>query len=294
MNKLLTLTLAVLLTGSAQASCEWLRRIVMANSNAAAISTAFNNRGIPQANDQAAIIASGFDVQTCFNVAMQNQAFNVLVGMSRNGYLTDSNKAVIGQLMLTNPGQVSNGDLVPFLGSLPVSQRGQYAALAAQVSARSPRNALKPVDSALYIKYQIFQGQTIPCAAMTDQELVGYLLAPETMSVVMATSCRNIICDRAVTLALGRAAGGGTTNGTSKVSVLSQPVVTALNAPMANGLEAALRGLGSSVTNVDRTALSALTDSWLNGTAVSDEQRGKLLIALGQEAFDGWVKTFNK
>ncbi len=294
MNRLLTLTLAVVLAASTHAApCAWLQNSVASKgTNVATMLLQFSGRGITAPADQAAILASGFDVQTIFNVAIQYPAFDVLSGMSRNGYLTASNQAVVGQAFLNavNP-PAEKFNL--WLYGLPVSQRGAYADLALRLAATQPRNAACPVEGLLFVKYQVLRGVgQIPCAAMTDQELVTYLLAPEPMGVLSATRCRTLLLDRAVGLARQQARGvPASTNGVSAVSALVAPVVTALNAPLCNGLEPALQSLGSGVTNVDRAAVAALVSVWTNG-AVTVEQQGKVSVVMGVDAFNQWGGVF--
>jgi len=89
-------------------------------------------------------------------------------------------------------------------------------------------------------------------------------------------------------------------NGVSTVATMIAPVVTALNAPACVGLEAALQGLGSTLTNVDRTVLLTLVPTWqtnaMNGVsspATVTAQLGKISVALGVDGFNHWVGVYN-
>ena len=300
MNKFVTMILAATLTVTAQAA-PWLYTAAQ-NTNAAVAQ--LKAWGVTNTADQTAILASGFDAQTTFAVAMRDSAWPLACRLSQDKSVSVSNTIALGRALLTANPPPPATPFIYWLQSIPLEQRARFSAMAAvAVPLAYP---LSPVGGSLFLKYSVMRGVhwNDPGVA-TDQELTTYLLAPEEMAASSALMCKQAIKDRATALARIQLRGmasppAAASNGVSVVATMIAPVVTALNAPMCTGLDGALQALGSPVTNMDRTALPALAATWqtnamnsVTSPAKVAAQLGKISVVLGVDAFNAWVNLYN-
>jgi len=262
--------------------------------------------GITNTIDRQTIIAANYDVQVTVASALRNRAWNVLGILSKHWQhpLTVTNNIAIGRMVMAssnNPPLVSF--LCDWLQTIPVDQRQRFSPM---LSNMPPVFVAMPTYSALFVKYQVLQGIALNSIQMPEQDLVANLLAPEPMMLQRANDVRAAIKNKAIVLAKAQLRSGAapaTTNGIPPASVLIGPVSAALNAPLCAGLEEALRALGGSITNVDRSALPALCAAWqqdaLNAVSAGDlstaqSRLGKISVVLGAQVFIPWNETFNK
>ena len=164
-----------------------------------------------------------------------------------------------------------------------------------------------PVFGALYMR-AVITGRPInaPVGGASVQELITCLLAPEIIQPAQVAMCKSAVRDRAAQLARWQLRNmspppPASSNGVGTVSTMIEPVAAALNAPMCLGAEPALRALGATCANVDRTAVSALVTAWtndaINGVSSPGQvslEVGKISVVLGVEAYNEWAVLYNK
>jgi len=302
MKRFLTLTCSLLLVaGSFASPSSWLQNgAAKQGTNGIAIQLAA--WGVTNAADRNAIASSGYDADQTSAIAISGRAWRVACQLSTLGELSISNNIALGRALLVAIPPPTPQVFLPWLQSIPLAQRTRFICMATNMAAGL--FPTQPVYSTLYTKYTVLQGIALNDPRVSEQDLATYLLAPEAMTAAQATGCKQAIKDKATALARQQLRGlvsvPGTSNGVSTVATMIAPVVTALNAPACTGLEAALQGLGGTITNVDRTALLALVATWqtnaMNGVSTPAKvtaQLGKLSAALGVDAFNRWVGVYN-
>ncbi|MCX6997554.1 MAG: hypothetical protein NTV49_10820, partial [Kiritimatiellaeota bacterium] len=134
------------------------------------------------------------------------------------------------------------------------------------------------------------------------------LLAPEEGDGGTVVGSKKAIFDAAVVQAKVKLRSEGKTfivgpDGVNPLTAVLQPVVTALNAPLLNGLEQALAGLGLSVEQIkmSRDPLKQLADGWckkiMNAGADRTDikwRRPKISVALGAEDYAAFIRRYNE
>ena len=89
-------------------------------------------------------------------------------------------------------------------------------------------------------------------------------------------------------------------NGVNPLVAMVQPVVTALNTQECVGVEAALRGLGSAIPDMDRKAARDLVAGWqpkmMSGEMAPGDVSlvlGKIAVMLGPDGYNRFVDGYN-
>jgi hypothetical protein len=84
------------------------------------------------------------------------------------------------------------------------------------------------------------------------------------------------------------------------IEVEMKPVVDALNAPKLQGLEAALRGIGVEIADVERAPaiwdaiIAEKTAIFYGDKPAHPTQDGGIMLLLGPDGYNAWVKEFNE
>ncbi len=189
-----------------------------------------------------------------------------------------------------------------FVRRLPRDERGPFEPALSRLIPH--RFGSRPVFGELELKYQVLRGEP-PVTGRTDTgDLVRLLFAVEGLDLRTAERLREAIKWNAVRLARHQLREQGLTfvaaDDVNPLEDRVRPVVNALNAAGAEGLEAALRGLGADVADVDRSELLRYADAWRERILLGDmSQRdangilGKLSVALGVDGFNDFVEVYN-
>lgn len=164
--------------------------------------------------------------------------------------------------------------------------------------------ARQPVRSALIAKYAMVQtgAGAVSLAQASVEELVALRLAPE----LRAGDEAGMILERATVAAKKALRADGKSfvvkDGVNPLTAKIQPVVDALNAPAADGLEAALAACGIQIANQDqaRAALAAKVPAWrdaiLNGEVAPNAQTpylNALKVGLGIKDYNLMIDAYN-
>ena len=139
---------------------------------------------------------------------------------------------------------------------------------------------------------------------VNEADLIRLLLAPEPASLADVQTMKAAVKARAVRLARQGLRAEGKSfvvkNGVNPLEVKVRPVIDALNAQECAGLEAAFRGLGSTVQDVDRSGLAPLTVGWRAkilsgemGGAEAAARLGKIALVMGADGYNRFVDEFN-
>ena len=255
--------------------------------------------GLTNAVDRSAVTA-GWDEDALVDTALKEQAYGVIgFTMTRDKFTPANMERVKAAVLAEWPPPLAVLDLAT---RFPIAERGDFQA--AVEAAGAVRYANQPEYGRLMVKYAILRGLSICGPDVAEDELVRYLLAPECMSLGSTDKCKRAIKERAVTLARVKLRAEGKSfvvkDGVNPLVAKVQPVVDALNAPECAGLEAALRGLGSSVTNVDRKGMDDLVAAWqpkmMSGEMPPGDVScilGKVSVALGPDGYNRFVDAYN-
>ena len=255
--------------------------------------------GITNAVDRTAIVA-GWDEDTFVDAALKYRAFNLLTIVMAQEKFSAANMEKIKTAVLAekNPPEQS-----PEIGlKLPVAERGALKAAAGTVYAR--RYAEQPEFGRLWMKYRFLRDVSIYSPEVSVEDMVSLLMAVEPMAITDAESAKRAIKTRVVDMARASLRAEGKSfvmkNGVNPLVAKVQPVVDALNAPACEGLEAALRGLGATIQDVDRTELKKVSDAWraqiMRGDVTGNEAArllGKISVVLGSDGYNGFVDEYN-
>jgi hypothetical protein len=91
-----------------------------------------------------------------------------------------------------------------------------------------------------------------------------------------------------------------TKDGVNPIEIRMKPVVDALNAPKLQGLEAALRGIGVDIPDIERTPAiwDAITEKknaiFYGDRPANPPLDGGIVLLLGPDGYNAWVKEFNE
>jgi hypothetical protein len=255
--------------------------------------------GLADAGAREAVLAS-WDEDVAVEAAVSNRAYELMGWLVAKGGLSREGRQKIRDgVLAVDPTPVGVVDLA---WAYPVAERGDFEAAMRSVAPK--RFSTAPVYGDAVITHNILRGVPVLSADVPEADLVRVLLAVEHMPLSHAQSCKAALKERAVRLARERLRAEGKSfvvqNGVNPLVELVQPVIDALNAPGCAGLEAAFRGLGSDVADVDRAALGAAAVGW-QAEVMSGERSGaavtailgKLAVALGPDAYNAFVDAYN-
>lgn len=257
------------------------------------------SRGIRDEANQQAILGS-WDERVLVDKALEEDSLQVLVwAMHRDSLSRESIQRVLEH---ERAKPEPSYHLWRFVQALPRHQHGEFEDLMERLVPVVYRG--RPVAAEMALKYEVRQGRYSITAGTETADLVLLLLAPEPMRMRHSRRLRNATRDHAVRLARIQLREAGKSfverDGVNPLADAVRPVVEALNAPMALGLEEALRGLGADVEDRDRSELQAMTmrlrDEVLRGDRIGRQRArilGRLSIGLGVDAFNAFVEEHN-
>ena len=245
-------------------------------------------------------LTRAWDEDVLVDTALRNRAYGVLVLVMTRDKLTPVSMGRVKNALLAETAPPPA--VLDVICQFPVAERAQFQAVA-EVAA-VVRYVDQPEFGRLSVKYSVLRGTSVFAVGTNEQDLVRLLLAPEPLSLAFAENCKKAIKDGAVVLARVKLRAEGKSfvvkNGVNPLVVMVQSVVTALNAQECAGLEAALRGLGSDVQDVDRKSMRDLVAGWqprmMAGEMVPGEVSqvlGKIAVALGPDAYNRFVDAYN-
>ena len=280
--------------GTLEGMAEWAR-----NEGREAVTARLARQGVAEANDVAAIL-DGWDEAVVVERALAGRAYALLAWVGRYDTFSPASVASIRQALLAEPEPVP--EVLDLIRYLPLGMRGDFEQMLYDLVPR--RFAATPAFGRHYVKYALLRNEGLFSAAMDPSDLVGLLLAPEPLALGGAESLRRALRDGAVVQARNWLRYSGRSfvvrDGVNPLTEAVQPVVEALNAPGAAGLEAALRGLGAEVPDFDRGELEALAVDWqakiMSGELIGaglNSVLGKLSVVLGVEGFNAFVERYN-
>jgi hypothetical protein len=255
--------------------------------------------GLPEEEDQN-LVLSGWDESTVVDVSLKNDSLLLLTRAARLDGLRDSSVQRILAHEQAKPAPSHAIWALYFF--LPREQQRGFEPLVRKLI--EERYKEKPVEADLARKYGLGMGRDSVHKDSEAKDLVRLLLAPEPLSLYRTDVLRKILKEQAVRLAKRKLRDEGGTfvvqeDGVNPLLEKVKPVVDALNAPMAAGLEAALRDLGADVPEQERSDLAAWVAEWkekvLYGEVPqSSDLLGKLSVGLGVEGFNAFVDAYNR
>ena len=214
----------------------------------------------------------------------------------RRDKISLSNRQIVANMILsdTNINYLASSVIEKF----PIKERQQFLTiLTNSTTIFSPFDA--PTNTRLCATLLV-NGQILNQASLTD--LISVLLAPEPLKLVQATAIKESIKFVSTDYARRYLRNNGqsfviSTNGVNPISTVMKPIVDALNAPYCNGLESALRVVGVTIDDVDRTSLITWNTIWQNkvfiGDALPVNYIGKIMICLGTTNYNSWTIQYN-
>jgi hypothetical protein len=256
------------------------------------------NLGVFETADQD-LILSDWDETKLVDVALRVDAMRLLALAARQDGLQDES---VQRILEHEQAKATPSDgvwsLYLFLNR---KQQAGFEPLLEVLIAQ--KHADQPIQAAMARKYMVGMGQPEITVKTGTADLVSMLLAPETIDLPRVKVLKRTIKDQAVRMAKRKLREEGGTfvvqeDGVNPLLAKVRPVVDALNAPMAEGLEAALRGVGADVQNQDRTDLTAKVAEWkesilMGGVPRSDDLLGRLTVGLGVDGFNAFVDEYN-
>ena len=266
-------------------------------TNKAALFLAWH--GITNAADREAI-TSAWDEDAFIDVATKYRAFGLIAFVLNQDKLAAASMERIKAAVLDEKTPPAN---TPELAlNYPVSHRDAFKSAVATVCAK--RYAAQPEYGRLVAKYLFQQGITFASPSVAEDDLAAWLLAPEPMALSDADAVKRSIKEHAIVLARAVLRSEGKSfvakDGVNPLAAKVQPVVDALNAPVCEGLETALRGLGADVRDYDRNSLVKFADTWrepiMRGDLSASEAGrylGKMAIVLGTDGYNRFVDEYN-
>ncbi len=214
--------------------------------------------------------------------------------------LSDGNMEKVRQTLLQLDPVPSHAASV--IRALPVEERGQFeGVLKRSLAAQYPKNPAY----ARWMAYETLNGIDRNRRNASAQEMVRVILAPEGMTLQTANHFKKTLKDRAVVLAREKLRREGKSfvakDGVNPLEQAVKPVVDALNAPLCEGIEEALRGLGCEIADVDRGELRTWAEKNQGEIMMGDVSSvhvinatvGKLAIALGPDGYNQFVDEYN-
>ena len=245
-------------------------------------------------------ISDGWQESAVVDFALEKGRIDLLAWVLERDTLSAQNveRVLTHQRDLDRP----HDSLWHFVGRLPREQRGQFEMTLRRLIPH--RFGSRPVFGELELKYQVLRGEPVVSGRTETEDLVRLLLAVEVLDLRGAERLREAVKWNAVRLARHQLRAEGLSfvavDDVNPLEDRVRPVVDSLNAPLADGLEAALRDLGAVVADMDRTALRRQGDAWRERILLGDiNQRdaagilGKLSVALGVEEFNDFVTVYN-
>lgn len=269
-----------------------------AEQGAAAAAQRLRAWGLTNATDAAAVLA--WEEAETVDRALAAGAYGLIYEISRRDALGPESVEKIRQAMLSEPEPPRL--TIGIVRNLPRQERQAFAELLyAAVPVSLPD---RPVYGRHLVRHLALGDGSFYSSQAGVEEFAELLLAAEAMDLKMAEDLKIRIRDRAVDLARRKLREDGKSfvmqNGVNPLAEAIRPVVDALNAPLCEGLEGALRGLGADVAEQDRAELVRLAGEWqerlLWGELTDVETRnvlGKVAVALGVEGFNALVEVYN-
>lgn len=253
---------------------------------------------ILEPKDQDRVLA-GWDEKTVVDVALELDSLQVVHRVAARDGLRDES---VGRVLEHERAKARPSDQVWNLYmSLTEEQRTGFLPLIEQLV--EIRFEGQPVQAAMARKYVVGMGRQEVAVESETADLVAMLLAPEPLSMYRSRVLRITIKEQAIRLAKRkiREEGGSFVvreDGVNPLQERVRPVVEALNAPMAEGLEATLRNVGADVPDHDRTALAARVQEWREKILVGEivnggNVLGRLTVGLGVDGFNAFVEVYN-
>lgn len=246
------------------------------------------------------LVTDGWKESAVVDVALERNRIDLLAWVLERDSLSEESV----QRVLDDQGareRPSDG-LWSFVGRLPREQRAPFEATLLRLVPH--RFGTRQVFGELELKYQVLRGQPVVSGQTETGDLVRLLLATESLTLRDAERLREAIKWNAVRLARVQLREQGLSfvavDDVNPLEDRVRPVVDALNDAGAEGLEAALRGLGADVADVDRRALLRQADAWRERILLGDMSPrdaegilGKLSVALGVDGFNDFVTVYN-
>ncbi len=300
MKKMMVLALAGLLAVNAQG--DKVLEGAAANFGNMGFVTASNQLsrlGLTDPEDIGAVMAS-WDEETVVERALEAKAFALLVQIARFDDFSGKARRRIEQALLLEAEPPS--EILSLVPLFPVGERLALENLVERHAERNPGNT--PAFTRHNLRYALLRGER-PFTESTDPgDMARVLLAPEGMNMQSANIVKVALREAAVVLARRTLRSRGQSfvlqDGVNPLIAAIEPVVAALNAPGARGLEVALRELGADIADIEREELDELADEWQAEIMAGDLSGarmnaviGKLSIALGVEGFNQFVESYN-
>ncbi len=299
MKKMTWLVLSVVWIAGVQADSLVRTRTWAAGAGTEAATRELGVLGIQNEGNARAILES-WDERVVVDKALEEDALGLLVRVQARDRL--SAESVQRVLAHEQAKAEPSRSVWRFALALPREQQQEFEGLMERLVPVIFSD--RPVAAELALKYEVRQGRPTVTVESESADLVSMLLAAEPMRMWDADRLRQTIKDHAVRLARRQLREQGlsfvTHDGVNPLTEAVVPVVDALNAPLAQGLEAALRSLGADVADRDRADLQAMTAKAREDVMLGDLTRhqtegmlGRLSIGLGVEAFNGFVEEYN-
>lgn len=249
---------------------------------------------------KAEAILESWDEQLVVDTALEEDAISFLAGLQeRDGLRAENARRVLAHEQ-AKPEQ--SAMTWRFAIAVPPEQRQEFNEMLEKLVPGIFQG--RPVAGEMALKYRVRLGQKVETSETETADLVSMLLAPEPMYLFLTERLKEALKNQAVRMARVQLRAQGRTfvvrNGINPLMEAVRPVVDALNAPMCEGLEAALRGLGAEVADRDRDELQALTAQWRDEVLAGDLQAmkmtevlGRLSVGLGVKGFNTFVEEYN-
>lgn len=254
--------------------------------------------GITNAPDRAKM-TTDWDEEAVVDTTLRNRAFPVLdLVAGKEALSTDSRKKIKAGLLAE---KTVPGALWTLVALYPVAEREDFRK--ALESLAAGRYAATPEYGRLVVKYLI-KGVPMGGSGMSEEDMVRWLVAGEPMDLATAQRIKEMIKERAVSLARLKLRAEGKTfvtkDGVNPMVAKVAPVVDALNRSECAGLEDALRGLGCKLQDVDRTELRTASKGWQDEVMRGDRLGaalppvlGRVAVALGADGYKRFVDDYN-
>ena len=241
----------------------------------------------------------GADEDVIIPALLNIKAFSVIQKIVLSDVVSQASRTRISNAILTNGIQakwVINATAI--VKAFPLNERLQFEQ--AFNTYYSNNASISPVYEKFNLKNTTIRGLLLK--DVDTVEIVNVLLAPEPLGISIVNGLKSELKTRAIPLARRALRADGKTfvvgaDGVNPLTAKIQPLVNALNAPLCIGLESALRGLGVSISDVNRDILSATGKVWADSVMVGDLQptiyAGKLSVYFGTDAYNEWVVKYN-
>jgi hypothetical protein len=290
----------VMLAGAAEAAPLKGVQAWAAQVNAGAAAQELARLGVTNEAVQAAVMAT-WEEEALIDAAVASRAYALVHwAMLKSPFSRGGMQRVKAALLAEGSPPSLAVDIVQ---RYPLEERGEFAAvLDAAMPIRFPNN---PAFGRFYVDQVVLRGLACYGPEVPEAEQVKALLAGEAMTLEGARRLKDGVKQRATKLARLQLRAEGKsfvtpTNGVNPLTERVAPVVVALNAPACEGLEAALRKLGSSMADVERAALLARVAEWRTAILAGEKNGediervlGKLAVGLGVEAYNRFVDEYN-